>query len=167
MAQIDPSSCNAPPRMPRGPTRPRNADATTMVGNTNGTVMAARNNDLPLNWNRAKTYEPGSANSNVSTVDSAACHNVNHSTRRVVSDPSTSLTAPRSHEPSGCNPRSTMWLTGHTKKTTMNAVGTATSAMRPTLLIGAPRSSEHGRRPVVDPLLTVGGDLVLREIDGV
>ena len=58
----------------------RNAAPTTTVGSMNGTVTAASSARLPGKRNRASTYAGTIPTTRVSTVLTAACHAVNHTT---------------------------------------------------------------------------------------
>jgi hypothetical protein len=112
------------PRIPVGPTRARNAVATTTVGRTNGTVVAARIADRPGMSSRAITQVAGSATASVRMVDAAACHTVNHPTPRRCPSPTTRVTAPN---PPSLSPVARIETTGHTKKAPRKATGTTAS----------------------------------------
>src|SRR5262245_24122278 len=145
----------------------RNADPTTMVGRTNGTVTAARKRFVPRNAKRANTYAPGRPSASVSKVDTPACHTVNQTTRLVTGSVRTSPTAPGSHRPSGRRPRTMMRVTGHTKNTPMKTAGTAASAATPMPRRRVMASSENRRRPAVEPSFPVLTDRLRVVLDGV
>ena len=99
-----------------------NAEATTIVGSTNGTVTMARNSVRPGNRTRATSHAPGSPTSSVSTVDATACQVVNHTSDQVRPSASTSAAVARLSSPT--RPVATMETTGQAKKTARNAAGT-------------------------------------------
>ena len=72
----------------------------------------------------ATTYAAGSPTTSVSTVDTTACQNVNHATRRRVGSVTTSAIAPGRSE---CEKIASK---GHAKNTARNPIGIATRAMR-------------------------------------
>ncbi len=89
----------ATPRSWPAGSRSRNAVATTTVGSTKGTRTSALASARPGKSNRARTQASGSPSSSVRTVETAACQTVNHSTRSVASEASTSVGRPPSPSP--------------------------------------------------------------------
>jgi hypothetical protein len=71
-----------------------NADPTTTVGSTNGTVTSARTRERPGNEKWDTTAVSGIATKKVSSVETVACHSVNQTTERVVGDVRTSANPP-------------------------------------------------------------------------
>src|SRR4051812_5845700 len=103
-----PSAPSSPPRCNNA----MNAIATTTVGSTNGTSTITRSQRRPGKSQRATTYVHGHATTNVSTVDTAACHSVNQAIRRNDSSRSTSSTGDASNEPVARSPRPMIDTTG-------------------------------------------------------
>src|SRR3954462_224930 len=113
-----PTTAGAAPSSPSEPSGPdgaiswRNATPTTTVGSTNGTTTSARSRARPGKRRRGSTNATGSPASTDTSVATPADQTVNQSPRWVRGRPSTSVTAPRSRDPSGQSPRASMPATG-------------------------------------------------------
>ena len=103
-----------------------NAVATTSVGRTNGTSTASSSAVRPRNVKRESAQASGRPAVIVTTVDTAACQNVNQTIEPVerLSTTSTGTSSP----PSTTSPRRRIATSGTTKKIAENASAGAASA---------------------------------------
>ncbi len=148
---------SSPLRELRGPSRARNADATTTVGSTNGTANSARSTRRPGNVNRANTHAAGRPTSSEKPVMAVASATVNTMVSSSHGRPHASAMAAMSSQPSGARPVARIDATGQTKNRARNASGGIDSATATRRLIAGrsgsiPRSSGRGwRRSPRDP----------------
>src|SRR5687768_14806295 len=138
----------------RGPSSARNADATTTVGSTNGTITRAFSSRFPGKSKRAKRYAAGIARTTVRIVDRTACQSVNQATSRTNGRPRTASASAAANRPPGASPSTRIAPTGRQKKTSRKSSGPAASAS-----VAARRLAEDDVGPLLDPAFTLRAEL--------